>query len=65
MPVVHNDGADFAIGARSADLDWPPSFLLQLAGCNMLIDPVMSASLGGVVPRLSLRVKLVGVTEEN
>lgn len=52
VPVVHNDGADLHQYQHDT-LTWigHSSFLLQLGGLNMLIDPVMSSSLGGVVPR--------------
>ena len=52
VPVVHNDGADLHLYQHDT-LTWigHSSFLLQLGGLNMLIDPVMSSSLGGVVPR--------------
>ncbi len=51
VPVVHNDGSILQSGQDLLTWIGHSSFLLQLAGCNMLIDPVMSASLGGVVPR--------------
>ncbi|WP_148210399.1 MBL fold metallo-hydrolase [Tolumonas auensis] len=52
VPIVHNDGADLHHQQHDT-LTWigHSSFLLQLGGLNMLIDPVMSSSLGGVVPR--------------
>ena len=52
VPVIHNDGAELHHSQHDT-LTWigHSSFLLHLGGLNMLIDPVMSASLGGVVPR--------------
>jgi len=52
IPFVSNDGARLRHAAQDA-LTWigHASFLLQLGGSSALIDPVLSPSLGGMVPR--------------
>ena len=52
VPAVDNDGRALA-GSKMDALTWigHASFLIQLGGKAMLIDPVMSTSLGGVVRR--------------
>jgi len=52
VPFVANDGARLRRATQDT-LTWigHASFLLQLGGSSLLIDPVLSPSLGGVVPR--------------
>ncbi|MBP9033972.1 MAG: MBL fold metallo-hydrolase [Pseudomonadales bacterium] len=52
VPFVANDGARLRRATHDA-LTWigHASFLLQLGGSSALIDPVLSPTLGGVVPR--------------
>lgn len=52
VPIMHNNGRDLR-HAEQDTLTWigHSSFLIQLGGLNLLIDPVMSNSLGGVVRR--------------
>lgn len=51
VPVMHNDGAVLRHGGNTLTWIGHASFLLQLSGMNMLIDPVMSPNLGGIYPR--------------
>jgi L-ascorbate metabolism protein UlaG (beta-lactamase superfamily) len=52
VPFVHNDGSALRSAAENT-LTWigHASFLVQLGGMSLLIDPVLSASLGGLIPR--------------
>lgn len=52
VPAVDNDGRALR-GATQDALTWVghATYLVQLGGTSVLIDPVMSSSLGGVVPR--------------
>lgn len=52
IPFVVNDGRLLRRATRDA-LTWigHASFLVQLGGRSLLIDPVMSSALGGLVPR--------------
>jgi len=49
VPFVHNDGSTLRTAERDS-LTWigHASFLLQLGGKSLLIDPVLSPSLGPV-----------------
>lgn len=52
VPFVHNDGSALQSAADNT-LTWigHASFLVQLGGKSLLIDPVLSTSLGGLIPR--------------
>lgn len=52
VPFIANDGARLRHATQDA-LTWigHASFLLQLGGGSVLVDPVLSPSLGGMVPR--------------
>lgn len=76
VPTVHNDGRLLRRATRDG-LTWigHASFLVQLGGRSVLIDPVMSATLGGLVPRnvapglswmgLPARIDMVLITHDH
>lgn len=52
VPVVQNDGRALRTAARDA-LTWigHATFLVQLGGCSVLIDPVISTTIAGFIRR--------------
>jgi L-ascorbate metabolism protein UlaG (beta-lactamase superfamily) len=55
VPRIANDGAALRANDSEATVTWVghATWLVQLAGVNMLLDPIWASSIGGVIPRLS------------